>query len=500
MLAPGVLGHRGYRLDNARRERTNATLERPPAARLPLLGIVALATVLRFLLLGGRSLWFDETVSATIAGLPWPQFTSIAFGHESNMMLYYGLLRWWSHLGQSEFALRSLSALVSIATIPVLYAFASRLFGQRVALLASLLMALNAFHIRYAQEARSYSLLVFFGMLASLAFVDAVENGGGRYWVSYVAAVVLATYNHLFGAFLLPAHWASLVLARRRDVRWGRLLISSTVIVLACIPLGVCLRRGGVWESFTLPTPGLSSLRSFLFALAGGSDGAGWLFAAAAAFGIVAQRQVLRGADIVRRWRVWLLLTWFAVPVGLAWSVSMLKPVFQHKYLIFCLPPYLILVALGLTAVRPRRLFIAALALILTVSTYRVAHYYAKMPANEDWRGLTNTILKTALPDDAVVFCLPHLRTSFEYYRQRLRAPEDAGVGVVIAEPMAEGWDGARYRDVWLVLGHLTANEDRPIRDRLDHDHVLGWERAFGDIRLLRYDRRERPGSAAPPA
>jgi uncharacterized membrane protein len=66
------------------------------------------------------------------------------------MALYYFLLRFWLTLGGSEGFVRGLSVLFSVATIPITFFLGARLFGRRAGLLASLLLAVNAYHIHYA--------------------------------------------------------------------------------------------------------------------------------------------------------------------------------------------------------------------------------------------------------------------------------------------------------------------------------------------------------------
>ncbi|MGC2820047.1 MAG: hypothetical protein WA198_10205, partial [Candidatus Sulfotelmatobacter sp.] len=66
------------------------------------------------------------------------------------MSLYYLLLRGWLHFGSSPFFIRSLSVIISLATLPAIFWLASQLFDRRVGLFAVALMSFNAFHIRYA--------------------------------------------------------------------------------------------------------------------------------------------------------------------------------------------------------------------------------------------------------------------------------------------------------------------------------------------------------------
>ena len=124
------------------------------------------AGVLRFHALDRKPFWLDEGVSVAISRLDWYNFIRLMWRREANMSLYYVLLRGWQHLGGSEFFLRSLSVVFAVATVPAIYWLGLRLFDRRVATIASFIFALNAYSIRYAQEARSYSLYVFLGTLS----------------------------------------------------------------------------------------------------------------------------------------------------------------------------------------------------------------------------------------------------------------------------------------------------------------------------------------------
>src|SRR5207237_10048583 len=98
--------------------------------------------------------------------IPYRSILCIVWKRHQNMIHYYAILHLWMRLGDSEFVVRALSALMGIATIPTLYALGTRLFGRRTGLIASTLLALNAFHIQWSQEARAYSLTV---LLVSLS-------------------------------------------------------------------------------------------------------------------------------------------------------------------------------------------------------------------------------------------------------------------------------------------------------------------------------------------
>ena len=87
---------------------------------------------------------------------------------------------WLAASGTTEYALRFPSALLGLLALPLVFVWGRRLFGLSIALLATLLMALNPYHLWYSQEAKMYALLVVVAMLAMWAFVQAIERG--KWW------------------------------------------------------------------------------------------------------------------------------------------------------------------------------------------------------------------------------------------------------------------------------------------------------------------------------
>src|SRR5271156_5740022 len=153
---------------------------------LILLGFITLLSLrLRFHSLASKSFWLDEGVSVAIARLDWYNFARILWRREANMSLYYFLLHVWLHFGGSEFFVRSLSVLFSVASIPVIYLLGRRLFDLRVGLVAAALLALNAYHVQYSQDARSYSLMVFLCLLSSLYFLKCLDIPSRRNRIIY---------------------------------------------------------------------------------------------------------------------------------------------------------------------------------------------------------------------------------------------------------------------------------------------------------------------------
>ncbi len=390
-----------------------------------LAGITGVAAVLRFHSLGSKSLWFDEGVSVAIARLDGYNFVRILWRREANMSLYYLLLRPWLHLGISESQVRALSTIFAIASIPIVYLLGRRLFDSRVGLIAAALLAVNAYHVEYSQEARSYPLMVFLGLLSSWYFLKILAEPSRLNRTAYVLSSALAVYAHFFSGLLLLAQWLSLrFLDReqappqiRNDWRWIALMVS---------PVAAFVATTGAGPLRWVQRPGLKDL--WLFALHFTGNGGPLLLLA---YGLAGLAALLPFPPAQKAWRVswehWryrFLVLWVVFPPLVVLGASLAKPLFVPRYFISCLPALCVLAACGIDRLRaawlivPAVLFFLVLSFRATVSEYRQDIDIQR----DDWRAATQYLLNHAQPGDAVLFHVPMGRMPYEFYDSRLGA------------------------------------------------------------------------------
>ena len=197
-----------------------------------LAGLTALGVAVRFASLGVQSYHHDEVITAArvIPGSFADMLRQVK-ASESNPPLYYVLAWGWAKaFGTDEIGLRSLSALFGAAVVPVAYLIGRELASRRTGLIAAAIVAVNPMLIWYSQEARSYSLLVFFGALALLFFVRALHSRRGRDLALWALASALALCSHYFAVFAVAIEAAWLLVALRS--RW-RLVLPAIAAVLA---------------------------------------------------------------------------------------------------------------------------------------------------------------------------------------------------------------------------------------------------------------------------
>src|SRR5271170_7876360 len=178
-------------------------IENKPAKRIlgvrwSLLAIVLLGTALRFLNLGRQSVWVDEGFSWIAVQISFRGLTRLSL-HDVHPPLYYYLLKasLWV-LPDTEFGMRFVSVLCSVATLAVMMTFVNRRCGHRAACYVGLLAAVSPFDIYYAQEARMYALLAFWYVLAFTELVEALE-GKPVHLIGWVAANIGLAWTHAYG-------------------------------------------------------------------------------------------------------------------------------------------------------------------------------------------------------------------------------------------------------------------------------------------------------------
>ncbi|MEG4861093.1 glycosyltransferase family 39 protein [Microcoleus sp. K1-B6] len=133
---------------------------------------------------------------------------SLALEDPQHPPLYFLMARWWmQQFGSSLTASRTLPAILSLLSLPLMYALAQELFASNLAaLLATALLALSPFDILFAQTARQYSLLTATVIGSSWLLLRAVRLRGWKNWVFYSLTIALGFYTHPFFSLTLIGH------------------------------------------------------------------------------------------------------------------------------------------------------------------------------------------------------------------------------------------------------------------------------------------------------
>ena len=154
--------------------------------------------------------------------------------------LYFLIARFWAEwFGDSIASMRSLSALISLFAFPAMYWLCWELFASPlVGWLAIALLAVSPIYIRYAQEARPYSLWIVLILLSSAALVRAVRCQSALNWSIYSFTVIAGLYCHLLSSFVFLGHGLYVVVLERLRLNWifPSYLVASLIGIAEFIP------------------------------------------------------------------------------------------------------------------------------------------------------------------------------------------------------------------------------------------------------------------------
>ncbi len=390
-----------------------------PAAWLSCVAVLtALAAVLRFHVIGAKSFWSDEGASVGIARLDPYNFLRILWRREANMSLYYLILHFWLRLGGTETWIRTLSLIFGVAAIPVIYWLGRRLFNPQVGVFAASLLTVNAFHLRYSQEARSYSLMVLLCLLSSLYFIKSVREPSRPNRIAYVALSSLAVYAHFYSLLLIATHWISVRLLPLADRpvgfqrAWKQIAIAVAPVILFVVTTGAGPLR---W----IPRPGFKEIWQLLSMTAGGGVLLILCYAAAVSAGLFYALRNKPHPDGFKTWRYRFLAMWLFIPPLFVFVLSYVRPLFLPRYFIFCLPPLLLLAADSISRIRPKWLASLALLVFMALSLRGDRAYYLQDfdQERDDWRSASAYIINQEQTGDALLFHVPMGRMSYEFYR-----------------------------------------------------------------------------------
>ncbi len=160
-----------------------------------ILFIIALG--FRFLYMD-NALWYDEACS-------WATATDNA-GIMHNLLnvdlqhtpLYFVLLKFWiKFFGQSETAMRSLSLIFGALTVPFSYIVGNKI--SKNAIFSSMVCAVSPLLVLFSSEVRMYSLVVFLVLLSINFLIDYEQKGDKKSLLKLVGINILIPYTFVGG-------------------------------------------------------------------------------------------------------------------------------------------------------------------------------------------------------------------------------------------------------------------------------------------------------------
>ncbi|MGD1996651.1 MAG: glycosyltransferase family 39 protein [Anaerolineae bacterium] len=428
--------------------------------KLGVLLIVFVAYSLQTGTLTLQSMWFDEVMSLHFTRGSLAGTVHRIVQPQHNGPLFYLLLFGWRHVvGDSDFAIRFLSVIFAVLTMPLLFQWVRRLLTDQAAATSVWLFAFSPFTLWFAQEARMYALHMLVAVASSLALLEAFRKGRWWRWLIYASLVSTVLYSHLFGAFLVASQAAmAIALGWRRRRRLLPYVTAMSLLGVAHLPLIRVAWRvvknynpNDVWRGFVpLGILVRDAVGKYFYRIP--ASQVSWpAFLLPVGLILVGSLALL----LRRRTERWVVLFHAFVPVLIFYAVSFRAPVYAAKYLSAIVPALFVLVACGVEALshlwRPVGIAILVLGTLMLNGVAR--DLTDPMVHRPDWRFAADYVENHEGPNDLVVISAYYMSYAFERYYHG--ESDVTGFGEDPYDPWPFYQRKAEHYDhLWLVLNH----------------------------------------------
>jgi mannosyltransferase len=381
--------------------------------------ITCIGFFLRFYNLGFNSLWLDEASTlnfATIDGAGGSFFDIWTYTLQFDpnppvfVWLEYIIL---SIAGISESTLRFAPALFGALTVPIMYFVGKEFIDENGGIITAAAFAISPFLILYSQEARSYSMLLFFIALTLLFYLKATKYENFKYWLIFAIIGAFTIWVHFYAMIFLGALIIyTLLMYKMKYIK--NLLISCIVIAITTSPviiitLQMVLKH--VSRGSTFGDQGIGLIYDTLIQISGYNMIEMYIIVLLFICGIFALYIKEREKTI---FLIWILLFTFVVSVILSYKLSMVP-----RYLSFLS----IILFLGVAssyklfyALTHNKIVIYSLIMLLIIINVPFLMNYYSEYSKPDYRGFSKTLIGMTQPGDLVVTVPEYMYQPVNYY------------------------------------------------------------------------------------
>ncbi len=335
-----------------------------------------------------QSFWLDETAQAVLSRAP---IFSVDYAKDFQPPLYYVLSHMWMMLGiREEWFLRLPSVIFAVLTIYLTYILGQKLFNKNTGLIAAAMLAGSPFHLYFSQEFRMYSLLTLLCLCLWITFL-------GKKWKTFSLLIALSVFTHYFAFINIIALGTYTLITDKNTAKktfmyiaiglapfllWIPTLHKQVITahqLVSLWPQWSEVANTGFYKFLPLTiakwTVGMiSPTNKMLYAVSVG------MFLVATGIPLIFSRKNL------------FLISYFVIPLMIAWLGGLWLPAATPARIQFVLPAMYLLVAQGIHILSQKKqlksVAILAFSIIMMLHVgYSGIYLFDAKNHREDWRG-----------------------------------------------------------------------------------------------------------------
>jgi uncharacterized membrane protein len=348
-----------------------------------LIGILVLASALRFYHIDFQSVWLDEliTMNECSPKLSFKESHAIISVWENNPILYYYLVKINSMIfGHTTFVVRMLSGVIGVVSIYLFYLIGKEISDKKTGLIAALLATVNYFFIYYSQEARAYILLTFLTIFSFYKLIKFIKASTLKNAIIYGLSLTLLINTHFFGLFVLVSQVVILLLflfdvEKNKRVSY---IINSSIAGIIALSIWFYLswqifKIASELQAFWIPAPTAELITGIFSEFFGHSEALIFIISILTIFYFLkllsskAESKVIKNNNLIFGFII--ISVWIFITIYIPYLRTYLKiPMITSRYLILVLPAILLLLAISINKIENKIIKSGVLAFFIIAS------------------------------------------------------------------------------------------------------------------------------------
>lgn len=397
--------------------------------------ILLMALALRLYHVDYQSVWNDEAFSIIVSALPpGPMMDGLIQDFVHPPLHYYLLHGWFGLVGYGALQARLLSVVFGSLSVLMIYVLGEYLYDRRTGLLAALLLAVSQLGVLYSQEARPYAQFFFFVLTSIYWFIRMLRERRAAFGWCFLLSATVLIYTHYYGSLVLLCLILFAVTQRKRytlhPAWWAGGACLMAALYAPWLLSGVIPEA--LHHSGAMP-PGLKAYFSArwwsLFAAINWFNNGKWsgvnasppwwtfpaggiLFTLPALVSLKPffRRSSASPAERKERDGALLLTLVWLLPMIAMFGLGLLGFRYNVRHITFCMLPYYLLAAHGLSNATPGSFRALSVVLILLYSACALRASYF-VPYKENYRQALAYVASEYRSNDCLVF-IPGNRVS----------------------------------------------------------------------------------------
>lgn len=389
----------------------------------PIFFIIVLSLIIRFVNID-QSLWLDEAAQAVESSRPFNQQLNIV-GDFQPPLLHY-IVHFFYQISSADWFLRLPSVIAGVITIAFAYKIAKYLFNKNVALIVGLLGATSSYHYYFSQELRQYSLATMWATISMWYFIKWINTKSDKVSWGYILSTSAGMYSMYVFPFLVVYQLIyTLLFASKKPVSYIKQLFIISLIFAPWLPMffkqlrtGMALKDNFTGWATAVSLPWAKSLPLTAIRFIIGMIPVELNIFQVILFTLIFSAIIYIIKPIIKSKKIKPILFWLIAPVLLSFLFSFFIPVLEPKRIMFVLPAFWILLALGLHRHKSKNILIP-LVLLAQIILLGI-HIASPNLKRENWKQAVEFVQDSSYQNKVAIFAFPGAFAPWTWYQQDL--------------------------------------------------------------------------------